>query len=91
LRLALSPWTNTTHWVTFCGPKGITVNNVVPGPIATDMTPTEGEFAESLIQTKAVRHYGHPKDIAAVVSLLAHPESGYITGADWNVDGGFTL
>ena len=73
------------------GPRGITVNNVVPGPIATDMTPTEGEFAESLRQTTAVNHYGHPRDIAAVVSLLAHPESGYITGANWNVDGGFTV
>jgi 3-oxoacyl-[acyl-carrier protein] reductase len=72
------------------GPRGITVNNVAPGPIATDMTPTEGEFAESLKQAMAVNDYGHTTDIAAVVSLLASPESGYITGADWNVDGGFT-
>jgi 3-oxoacyl-[acyl-carrier protein] reductase len=73
------------------GPRGITVNNVAPGPIATDMTPNEGEFADSLKHAMAVDQYGQPTDIAAVVSLLARPESGYITGADWNVDGGFTV
>lgn len=35
--------------------------------------------------------YGHVSDVAAIVSFLAGPESGFVTGANWNVDGGFTV
>jgi 3-oxoacyl-[acyl-carrier protein] reductase len=73
------------------GPRGITVNNVQPGPIATDMNPEQGEFAEISRQVMALGRYGHPRDIASVVSYLARPETAYITGAYWNVDGGFTV
>ena len=72
------------------GPRGITVNNIQPGPIATDMNPDEGEFAEAAKQLIALGHYGNTRDIASAVSYLAGPESGYVTGANWNVDGGFT-
>jgi 3-oxoacyl-[acyl-carrier protein] reductase len=73
------------------GPRGITVNNVQPGPIATDMNPDSGEFAEAAKQLMAIGRYGHPSDIAGVVSYLAGRDTGYITGANWNVDGGFTV
>ncbi|MDT5364552.1 MAG: 3-oxoacyl-[acyl-carrier protein] reductase [Mycobacterium sp.] len=73
------------------GPRGITVNNVQPGPIATDMNPAEGEFADAAKQVMALGRYGHPRDVAGVVSYLAGPEAAYITGANWNVDGGFTV
>lgn len=73
------------------GPRGITVNNVQPGPIDTDMNPAEGDFADSMKQVVALGRYGHTSDIAAVVSFLAGPASGYVTGANWNVDGGFTV
>jgi 3-oxoacyl-[acyl-carrier protein] reductase len=73
------------------GPRGITVNNVQPGPIATDMNPEEGEFADAARQVLALGRYGQPRDVASVVSYLAGPESGYVTGANWNVDGGFTV
>jgi 3-oxoacyl-[acyl-carrier protein] reductase len=73
------------------GPRGITVNNVQPGPVATDMNPEEGEFADSLREVMALGRYGHPRDIASVVSYLAGPEAAYVTGANWNVDGGFTV
>ncbi len=73
------------------GPRGITVNNVAPGPIATDMNPDTGEFADSLKQVMALGRYGQPRDIASVVSYLAGPEAAYVTGATWNVDGGFTV
>ncbi len=73
------------------GPRGITVNNVQPGPIATDMNPDEGEFAESAKELMAIGRYGQPSDVAGVVSYLAGPDTGYITGANWNVDGGFTV
>src|SRR5258708_36640237 len=70
------------------GPRGITVNNIQPGPIATDMNPDEGEFADSLRQVMALRRYGQPREIASVVSYLAGPEAAYVPGANWNVDGG---
>ena len=73
------------------GPRGITVNNVQPGPIATDMNPDAGEFAELAKQVMALGRYGHPRDIAGVVSYLAGPDAAYVTGANWNVDGGFTV
>ena len=73
------------------GPRGITVNNVQPGPIATDMNPDSGEFAEDAKKLMAIGRYGHPSDIAGVVSYLAGRDTGYITGANWNVDGGFTV
>ena len=73
------------------GPRGITVNNVQPGPIATDMNPEQGEFADLARQVMATGQYGRPRDIAGVVSYLAGPDTGYITGANWNVDGGFTV
>jgi 3-oxoacyl-[acyl-carrier protein] reductase len=72
------------------GPRGITVNNVQPGPIDTDANPAVGEFADTMRQIMAVDHYGNAGDTAAVVSFLAGPESGFVTGANWNVDGGYT-
>ena len=73
------------------GPRGITVNNIQPGPIATDMNPEEGDFADAARQVIALGHYGRASDVASAVSYLAGPESGYVTGANWNVDGGFTV
>jgi 3-oxoacyl-[acyl-carrier protein] reductase len=73
------------------GPRGITVNNVQPGPVATEMNPEVGEFADSLREVMALGRYGQPRDIASVVSYLAGPEAAYVTGANWNVDGGFTV
>lgn len=71
------------------GPKGITVNNIQPGPIATEMNPETGEFADSMKAIMAIDRYGQPRDVASAVSFLAGPEASYITGAQWNVDGGF--
>ena len=71
------------------GPRGITVNNIQPGPIATDMNPEEGEFADAARQVIALGRYGRPRDVASAVSYLAGPESSYITGANWDIDGGF--
>lgn len=74
------------------GHRGITVNNVQPGPIDTDANPDNGgDFPESLKKVMAVGRYGHVSDVASIVSFLAGPESGFVTGANWNVDGGFTV
>ncbi|QXI39874.1 3-oxoacyl-ACP reductase family protein [Pseudomonas xantholysinigenes] len=71
------------------GPQGITVNNVQPGPVDTDMNPASGEFADSLIPLMAIGRYGKVEEIASFVAYLAGPESGYITGASLTADGGF--
>jgi 3-oxoacyl-[acyl-carrier protein] reductase len=72
------------------GPRGITVNIIQPGPTATDANPDSGEWADAMRQLTAVGHYGRPEDIASAVAYLASPESGFITGTTWNVDGGFS-
>lgn len=70
------------------GPRGITVNNVQPGPIDTDSNPDSGPYAESLKELMPVGHYGKPADIASAVAYLASPEARFVTGTNWNVDGG---
>lgn len=72
------------------GPRGITVNNVQPGPVDTDMNPDNSDFAEGLKLTMALPRYGKAEEIASFVAYLAGPESGYITGANLTVDGGFS-
>jgi 3-oxoacyl-[acyl-carrier protein] reductase len=72
------------------GPRGITVNNIQPGPIDTDMNPAHGDFADTLRTLMAVPHYGTADEIAALVAYLAGPEAGFVTGASLTIDGGFT-
>lgn len=71
------------------GPLGITVNNIQPGPIDTEMNPADSDFAESLIGLMAVGRYGSVEEIAGFTSYLAGPEAAYITGASLLIDGGF--
>ena len=71
------------------GPRGITINNVQPGPTDTDMNPAAGEFADMPRKFMAVPHYGTTDDVAAMVAYLAGPEAGFVTGASLTIDGGF--
>jgi 3-oxoacyl-[acyl-carrier protein] reductase len=70
------------------GSKGITVNNVQPGPIDTDLNPASGDWAVPQKAATALDRYGKPDEIAAMVAFVAGPESSYITGANLTVDGG---
>ena len=70
------------------GARGITVNNVQPGPIDTDLNPAAGDWADPQVANTALKRYGHVDDIAAMVAFVAGPEAGYITGASLTVDGG---
>jgi 3-oxoacyl-[acyl-carrier protein] reductase len=73
------------------GPRGITINNVQPGPIDTDMNPATSDFAKMLKdQVLAVPRYGTGEEIASLVAYLAGPEAGFVTGASLSIDGGFT-
>src|SRR5437879_8964802 len=70
------------------GSRGITVNNVQPGPIDTDLNPATGEWAEPQKAATALDRYGHVDEVAALVAFVAGPEASYITGANLTVDGG---
>ena len=70
------------------GSRGITVNNIQPGPIDTDLNPAAGDWAAPQIANTALGRYGHVEEVAALVAFVASPEASYITGANLTVDGG---
>lgn len=70
------------------GNRGITVNNVQPGPINTDLNPASGDWAKPQLALTALNRYGHVDEVAVLVAFLAGPEAAYITGANLTVDGG---
>ena len=70
------------------GSRGITVNNVQPGPIDTDLNPATGDWAVPQKAATALNRYGRVEEIASMVAFVAGPESSYITGANLTVDGG---
>ncbi|MDB5321232.1 MAG: 3-oxoacyl-(acyl-carrier-protein) reductase [Phycisphaerales bacterium] len=70
------------------GSRGITVNNVQPGPIDTELNPAAGDWAVPQKAATALDRYGHVDEIAAMVAFVAGPDSSYVTGANLTVDGG---
>jgi len=68
--------------------RGITVNNVQPGPIDTELNPAASEWAVPQKAATSLARYGHVDEVAALVAFVAGPESSYITGANLTVDGG---
>jgi acetoacetyl-CoA reductase len=72
--------------------KGLTVNAVTPGYITTDMTAAVPSAAiEKIVDRIPVGRLGEPNEVARVVEFLADPESGYITGAVYPVNGGLYM
>jgi 3-oxoacyl-[acyl-carrier protein] reductase len=70
------------------GGRGITVNNIQPGPIDTDLNPASGDWAVPQRAATALDRYGNVEEIAAAVAFIAGPESSYMTGSNITVDGG---
>lgn len=70
-------------------PRGITVNAIQPGPIATEMNPDDGRHSRLMTMMTALGRYGEPGDVARMAVFLAGEEAAFITGATFNVDGGF--
>src|SRR5277367_4324643 len=70
------------------GGRGITVNNVQPGPIDTDLNPAAGDWATPQKAVTALGRYGQVNEVAALVAFVASPDASYITGANLTVDGG---
>ncbi len=74
------------------GSRGITVNVVAPGFIATDMTADLPEQArDAMLQQIALGRLGEPADIAKAVAFLVGPSAAYITGETLHVNGGMYM
>jgi 3-oxoacyl-[acyl-carrier protein] reductase len=71
------------------GPRGITINNVQPGPTDTEMNPADGPFAAALHGVMAIPRHARGDEVAAMVAYLASPEAAMVTGANLLIDGGF--
>jgi acetoacetyl-CoA reductase len=72
--------------------KGVTVNTVSPGYIATDMvTAIKPEVLEKIVATIPVKRLGEPAEIASMVAWLASDEAAFATGADFSVNGGLHM
>jgi 3-oxoacyl-[acyl-carrier protein] reductase len=70
------------------GNRAITVNNVQPGPIDTDLNPATGDWAKPQIVNTALGRFGQVDEVASLVAFIASPEASYITGANLTIDGG---
>jgi len=71
-------------------PRAITVNNVQPGPIATDINPADGTgAAEDLQRMIPLGRYGTDEEIASMVAYLCSTQAGFVTGASLTADGGY--
>lgn len=74
-------------------PKGVRVNNIAPGMIATPMTADRTEDPQKLEESKQripMRRPGQPQEVANVALFLASDDASYVTGSSYFVDGGLT-
>ena len=69
-------------------PRRITINNIQPGPIETDIT---ADSLAMLAKRNPLGRVGQPDEVAGLVAYLAGDESGYMTGASLTIDGGFVI
>lgn len=69
-------------------PRRITINNIQPGPIETDIT---ADLLDYLSQRNPLQRVGRPEEVAGLAAYLASAEAGYMTGASLTLDGGFSI
>ena len=69
--------------------RNITVNNIQPGPTATDMNPADGPHVGMLTKLIPLRRFGKDTEIASLAAYLASDEAAFITGASFTIDGGY--
>jgi 3-oxoacyl-[acyl-carrier protein] reductase len=82
----------TKVWARELGPKGITVNAVAPGFIATEMVrQMPEEILKGMVERTPVRRMGEPRDVANAYLFLASEEASFINGAVLSVDGGVVV
>src|SRR5258705_11445952 len=70
------------------GSREITVNNVQPGRIDTEMNPADGPMADRIRGSIALGRYGCSEEVASLAAWLASPEAAFVTGTSLKVDGG---
>ncbi|MEE6295887.1 SDR family NAD(P)-dependent oxidoreductase [Georgenia wangjunii] len=72
------------------GPRGVTINNVQPGPVDTPANPASGPVGDFLRTSIPVGRFGTVGEVASLVSYLASDEGAYINGASLDIDGGYS-
>lgn len=72
------------------GPKGITINNVQPGPVDTDANPGDGPSSDLQRSLIPIGRYGTVSEISSLVAYLASSDAALINGASIDIDGGFS-
>jgi len=95
-KAALNSYTRTA--ATELAPRNIRINSVNPGPVYTpifEKTGMEEEqlngFAEAMQNRVPLKRFGQPEDIAKLVSFLASDDASFITGSEYNIDGGINI
>ena len=78
----------TRGWSRDLGPSGVTVNNVQPGSVDTELNPADGPSSEDQKKRSSLGRYGKPEEIAAAVAFLAGPQAAFVNGESFTVDGG---
>lgn len=85
----------TKTWALELGPRGITVNAIAPGPIATELykknNPMTPEQQAKVVERIPVRRIGTPEDVAHAIDFLLSPASGFITGQVLYTCGGLSV
>lgn len=71
------------------GDRNITVNNIQPGPVDTDMNPEAGPMKDIMHSFMAIKRHAKASEIAGMVAYLTSDEAGLVTGAQLTIDGGF--
>ena len=95
-KAALNSYTRTA--ATELAPRKIRINSVNPGPVFTPIFGKTGMsedqlsgFAEAMQKRIPLKRFGQPEDIANLVSFLASDEASFITGSEYNIDGGINI
>lgn len=78
------------YYASYLGKKGITVNTVTPGPYPPESVREKEKFIELLEEKTLLKRIGKPEDLGGAFVFLASDASGYITGQNIIVDGGWT-
>ena len=70
-------------------PHNITINNVQPGPVDTELNPADGSKKDLMHSFMAIKRHARPEEIAGMVAYLVGPEASIVTGAQHTIDGGW--